>query len=92
MTNFLRAGLFAENIKAIGSRARRVMELAGRLGADQAELVRTCGELNMLASDMADFLDRLACEPLIYTGKEDADHMVELLDRLLAEYQASQRG
>ncbi|MHB9146241.1 MAG: hypothetical protein ACYC5Y_13000 [Symbiobacteriia bacterium] len=40
------------------------------------------------SSDMHDFLSRLSCQPIIYTGEGETQQVVDMLERLLILYQS----
>lgn len=51
------------------------------------EVEKTLNSLVSGAGELHDFLTKLQCQPIIYTGEGETQQVVDMLERLLALYQ-----
>ena len=96
MTNFLRANFLGERLRLIHDELTAVCTSVANRATTEAcadctlQDVMAIEDILELCSEIADFLEHLPCQPLVYTGDEPTDHMIALLDRLLAHYRLEQ--
>ncbi len=89
MTNFLRADFVAEKLRTIHDELTTLRtSLADRTVTETcsdctAQDVLAVDYLLEMCGEIADLLERLPCQPLVYTGEESTEEMITLLDRLL---------
>lgn len=73
---------------------RKLIEIHKARGRDTSygeEVARTLDGIVQDSGVLRDFIDRLPCEPLIYTGKGSTTEVIRMLERLLAAEQRSAR-
>lgn len=75
MTNFLPAGIIKDTIADIYQKS-----LALKKEYDLIQLQQGIAEIGDMALDLAIFLEKLSCEPLIYTGSETTEEVIKRLD------------
>jgi hypothetical protein len=75
MTNFLSAGIIKENISDI---YQKTLELKNE--QDIVRLKEGLQEIEDKALDLAVFMEKLSCEPLIYTGPGSTQEVINRLD------------
>jgi len=75
MSNFLPAGIIKDTITDIH---QKVLELKNE--RDLLRLKRGLGEIEDMTLDLAVFLEKLSCDPLIYTGAGSTEEVIKRLD------------
>lgn len=75
MTNFLPAGIIKDTTTDIYQKA---LELKNE--RDLLRLKKGLAEIEDMALDLAIFLEKLSCDPLIYTGGGSTEEVVKRLD------------
>ncbi|MEN6351287.1 MAG: hypothetical protein ABFD08_18070 [Syntrophomonas sp.] len=78
MTNFLPAGIIKESILEI---CNKVTEIKESLDKDDIERSkRLFSELEDKTFELGVFIEKLSCEPLIYTGRGNTEEVIKRLD------------
>lgn len=75
MSNFLPAGIIKDTITDI---QQKILELKNE--RDLLRLKRGLGEIEDMTLDLAVFLEKLSCDPLIYTGGGSTEEVIKRLD------------
>lgn len=75
MTNFLPSGIIKDTITDI---YQKVLELKNE--RDLLRLKKGLGEIEDMTLDLAIFLEKLSCDPLIYTGAGSTEEVIKRLD------------
>lgn len=75
MTNFLPSGIINDTITDI---YQKLLELKNE--RDLLRLKRGLGEIEDMTLDLAIFLEKLSCDPLIYTGAGSTEEVIQRLD------------
>lgn len=78
MTFFLPAGMILDNIKDLTEKIAEV-----RAFYEQRDMLRLkdgISEMEEIILEMAIFLERLSCQPLIYIGKGKTEEVIRRLD------------
>jgi hypothetical protein len=81
MTNFLTAGIIAEQLEDLLSRMNRMEKRFLEQGS--IEYLQEISEIKNMTREVLDFLNRFSCQPLIYTGKGTTEEVINRLDWLL---------
>jgi len=90
---FLRAGFVYEHFQSIldaAERLRELLDLAGQqrtLGSLE-EAKGAAEEILEQSRQACELLDRLSCEPIIYTGEGKTEEVIAMLDSLLYLHQS----
>jgi len=79
MTNFLPAGIISDTINDI---CQKVLQLKDE--NDLLLLKQGLEEIEDLAFGLAIFLEKLSCDPLIYTGTGSTEEIIKRLDWALS--------
>lgn len=81
MTNFLPAGIINDRLEEI---IQKTASLEQNLKAlDIEELHHKISEINKIAEELVEFLNRFSCQPLIYTGKGTTEEVIDRLEWIL---------
>ena len=84
MSNFLPAGIIRDTIEEIYFKiGELVQSMDEAKGEGQPGWLEKATEVESLALDLALFLEKLSCQPLIYTGKGTTEEVVRKLDRAI---------
>lgn len=75
MTNFLPSGIIKDTTTDI---YQKVQEL--KKERDLLRLQKGLGEIEEMALELAVFLEKLSCDPLIYTGAGSTEEVIKRLD------------
>jgi hypothetical protein len=75
MTNFLPSGIIKDTITDI---YQKVQELKNE--GDLPRLQKGLEEIEEMALELAIFLEKLSCDPLIYTGAGSTEEVIKRLD------------
>ncbi len=75
MTNFLPAGIIKDTITDIH---QKTVELKNE--RDLLKLKKGISEIEDIALDLAIFLEKLSCDPIIYTGSGNTEEVIKRLD------------
>lgn len=79
MTNFLPAGIINDTINEV---CQKVIQL--REETDPARLRQGLAEIEETALELALFLEKMSCQPLIFTGPGTTEEVIKRLDWALA--------
>ncbi len=86
MSKFLRVGLIADTINDIIEASSMLLEHAQGSEAETRQIAR---DIHDMATNLLDFMSRLSCEPIIYTGKGSTDQVIDMLEKLLQRAEAA---
>ncbi|HHV16501.1 MAG TPA: hypothetical protein GXX58_08015 [Gelria sp.] len=75
MTNFLPAGIIKDTITDIHQKSLELKKERNLIRLQQG-----ITEIEDMALDLAIFLEKLSCEPLIYTGPGTTEEVIKRLD------------
>lgn len=78
MTYFLPAGMISDNVKDLTEKIAAV-----RASYEQRDMLRLkegINDMEELILELAVFLERLSCQPLIYIGKGNTEEVIRRLD------------
>ncbi len=75
MTNFLPAGIIKDTITDIH---QKTVELKNE--RDLLKLKKGISEIEDITLDLAIFLEKLSCDPIIYTGSGNTEEVIKRLD------------
>jgi hypothetical protein len=82
MTNFLPAGIINDTLEEI---CRRISQMKASLSAGEvADVKSQLQELEEIALDLWVFIEKFACQPLIYTGSGSTEEIINRLEWALA--------
>ncbi|KUG04389.1 hypothetical protein ASZ90_018156 [hydrocarbon metagenome] len=82
MTNFLPAGMINETLEDI---CKKINELKEQLAkGDTNNVMRGLKELEDMTLDLWVFIEKFACQPLIYTGAGNTEEIIKRLEWALA--------
>jgi hypothetical protein len=79
MTNFLPAGIINETISEVCQKATQLRE-----ETDPERLRKGLVEIEEIALELALFLEKMSCQPLIFTGPGTTEEVIKRLDWALA--------
>lgn len=88
MSFFLQAGFVGEYFQTIRETAERLEKLLASAGqqltwSSLEEVKGAVGEILEQSRQACELLDRLPCQPIIYTGEGKTEEVIAMLDRLL---------
>lgn len=83
-------GVFLDRLEDIAEAANMLFEEAKSEDADSlAKAMELAEDIESMAVELRNFINRWNCEPLIYMGKGTTEEIINLLDALLMDAEKS---